>query len=137
MPYVPLLLPLLRGAYVEGWGQGWTIVDLLYYAPCTMTTVGYGDLVPASDSISRIATAFIMPASAFALASMLGRYAALSARRRATRVRQAVMDRGLRASAAGAHAWQGVRDRAYAIGQLGWTQAYAAGADTAGADARP
>jgi len=98
MPYVPLLLPFLLGAYVEGRGQGWTIVDLLYYAACTMTTVGYGDLVPASDGISRMAAAFFVPASAFALASMLGRYAALSARRRATRARRAVMDRGLRAS---------------------------------------
>lgn len=35
--------------------EGWTIIDALYFSIMTMSTVGYGDLVPTTD-ISKVFT---------------------------------------------------------------------------------
>lgn len=51
-----LLLSLLIGSsifYSEY--EGWSLVDALYFSVMTMSTVGYGDLVPTND-ISKIFT---------------------------------------------------------------------------------
>jgi voltage-gated potassium channel len=37
--------------------EGWSVVDSLYFTAMTVTTVGYGDLVPTTD-ISKIFTVF-------------------------------------------------------------------------------
>ena len=97
LPYMPLLVPFLIGAYFEGRDQNWTFVDILYYATCTITTIGYGDLSPDSGT-PRIIAIFFVPMSAFALASMLSKYAALVGERRIIRAQRAILQRGLRMS---------------------------------------
>ena len=39
--------------------QGWTVIDGIYFSVVTMTTVGYGDLTPATDD-GKIATIIFM-----------------------------------------------------------------------------
>lgn len=38
------------------WFEHWSIIDSLYFAVCTFTTIGYGDMFPSSDA-SRLFTA--------------------------------------------------------------------------------
>lgn len=95
LPHLPLLVPFLLGAYIEGRDQNWSLVDLLYYATCTISTVGFGDLAP-DDPVSRMVAVFFVPMSAFALASILSRYATLAAERRVAEAQQTIVHRGLR-----------------------------------------
>jgi hypothetical protein len=39
------------------WFERWTVIDSLYFAVCTFTTIGYGDLVPKDDA-GRLFTTF-------------------------------------------------------------------------------
>ncbi len=53
-----IMLLLISGStvfYVRQ--EGWSIIDALYFSVMTMSTVGYGDLVP-STNISKIFTIF-------------------------------------------------------------------------------
>ena len=44
-----ILLTLLAGATLFYWSiEGWSIIDSLYFSVMTMSTIGYGDLVPTS-----------------------------------------------------------------------------------------
>ena len=42
------LLTLITGTLFYRWSEGWGIVDALYFSVVTLTTIGYGDLVPTS-----------------------------------------------------------------------------------------
>lgn len=51
-----LLLMLLVGGALFYWEvEGWSVLDALYFCIMTMSTVGYGDLVPTSP-LSKIFT---------------------------------------------------------------------------------
>ena len=44
-----LLLTLLAGSTVFYWRmEGWSIIDSMYFSVMTMSTIGYGDLVPTT-----------------------------------------------------------------------------------------
>ena len=50
--------------------EGWSWVDSFYFTVCTVTTVGYGDLVPSTD-VSRLFTAiYALAGVSLALASL-------------------------------------------------------------------
>eukprot|EP00814_Leptocylindrus_danicus_P010967 CAMPEP_0116018690 /NCGR_PEP_ID=MMETSP0321-20121206/8795_1 /TAXON_ID=163516 /ORGANISM="Leptocylindrus danicus var. danicus, Strain B650" /LENGTH=433 /DNA_ID=CAMNT_0003489125 /DNA_START=46 /DNA_END=1347 /DNA_ORIENTATION=- len=97
MPYLLLIIPFLLGAAFEGRDQNWTFIDTLYYTICTITTVGYGDLSP-DDAYSRMFAVFFVPMSAFALASVLSKFAAFSAERKIMKTQESIIYRGLRMS---------------------------------------
>eukprot|EP00816_Leptocylindrus_hargravesii_P012000 CAMPEP_0196823176 /NCGR_PEP_ID=MMETSP1362-20130617/86454_1 /TAXON_ID=163516 /ORGANISM="Leptocylindrus danicus, Strain CCMP1856" /LENGTH=427 /DNA_ID=CAMNT_0042202967 /DNA_START=71 /DNA_END=1354 /DNA_ORIENTATION=+ len=97
MPYLLLIIPFLLGAAFEGRDQNWTFIDTLYYTICTITTVGYGDLSP-DDAYSRLFAVFFVPMSAFALASVLSKFAAFSAERKIIKAQESIVYRGLRMS---------------------------------------
>lgn len=63
---------LISGSLFYSAIEGWSLVDSLYFCVMTMTTIGYGDLVPSSD-FSKIFTVLY----AF---SSIGIFVALAAR---------------------------------------------------------
>ena len=48
---------LLVGAYIYQNLEGWSFLDSIYFVVVTVTTLGYGDLVPSS-SVGKVFTIF-------------------------------------------------------------------------------
>lgn len=48
---------IISGTIIYSQLEGWNLVDSLYFTVMTLTTIGYGDLVP-SYSLSRLFTVF-------------------------------------------------------------------------------
>mmetsp|Transcript_3156 Transcript_3156/g.4958 ORF Transcript_3156/g.4958 Transcript_3156/m.4958 type:complete len:381 (+) Transcript_3156:58-1200(+) len=96
-PYAYLLVPFLLSAWLEGRNQDWTIIDTLYFAVCTITTIGYGDLSP-NTKLSRIVAIFFIPFSVFALASIFGSVVAFAAERKTMKEQESILHRGFRLS---------------------------------------
>jgi voltage-gated potassium channel len=70
---VTALLSLIAiGTVTYHYLEDWSWVSSFYFTVCTLTTIGYGDLVPTSDA-SRLFTAF------FALAGVTIAFTSLSA----------------------------------------------------------
>lgn len=42
------LLTLMTGTFFYRWSEGWGLVDALDFSVVTLTTIGYGDLVPTT-----------------------------------------------------------------------------------------
>lgn len=60
---VSLFIVMLVGTIFYRVIEGWNWVDAFYFTGITVTTVGYGDLVPTHD-ISKISTVFFAMAGA-------------------------------------------------------------------------
>ena len=50
-----MIMLLVSGSVFYVFNEGWSIIDALYFCVMTMSTVGYGDLLPSND-ISKIFT---------------------------------------------------------------------------------
>lgn len=50
-----MIMLLVSGSVFYVLNEGWSIIDALYFCVMTMSTVGYGDLLPSND-ISKIFT---------------------------------------------------------------------------------
>ena len=55
---VAIGLLLVAGTFYFSWAEGWSIVDSLYFSSATITTLGYGDFVPTSDTTKLVATVY-------------------------------------------------------------------------------
>ena len=55
--FVLIFALLVFGTFAYNIIEGWTYVDSLYFTAMTVTTVGYGDLVPSTDA-SKLFTVF-------------------------------------------------------------------------------
>jgi voltage-gated potassium channel len=65
-----LLTLIAAGTVVYRYLEGWSWIDSFYFTVCTVTTVGYGDLIPSSE-ISRLFTAlYALAGVSLALASL-------------------------------------------------------------------
>jgi len=57
---------------VNGHGGGLSVLDAFYYATVTVTTTGYGDVVPASESARLVTTLIITPLRVLFLILLVG-----------------------------------------------------------------
>ncbi len=52
-----VIITLLIGTLFYNFVEGWNVLDSMYFSVITLTTVGYGDLVPITDA-GKIFTSF-------------------------------------------------------------------------------
>ena len=55
-----LLALLIFGAIYFSWAEGWSLIDSFYFSAATITTLGYGDLVPTHDASKIVATVYAL-----------------------------------------------------------------------------
>ena len=68
------ILIVILGSYAYTHLEGWSLLDSIYFVVITLTTIGYGDLVPMTNlgKIFTIFFSFFGIAFAFYLFSMMG-----------------------------------------------------------------
>mmetsp|Transcript_64833 Transcript_64833/g.154783 ORF Transcript_64833/g.154783 Transcript_64833/m.154783 type:complete len:455 (+) Transcript_64833:290-1654(+) len=68
---------ILGGAVVFAWVESWTLLEGVYFASVTLTTVGYGDMTPTSHTSRWLATIYILvgvPTAACLVSSLSSKY---------------------------------------------------------------
>jgi len=58
--FLVILFFIFLGVVVFSAIESWSIVDSLYFTVSTMTTVGFGDIVPTHDTSKLLATFYMM-----------------------------------------------------------------------------
>jgi len=74
--YIPIFVGALFFYLYSAEDQGLTFIDSMYFATVTCTSVGYGDIVPLSDS-GRIFMTFYMLVSTILIGGVLGEFITL------------------------------------------------------------
>lgn len=70
--FVALLAYVDRGGYADSAGNGLSLLDSFYYATVTVTTTGYGDISPQSESARLMTTLLVTPARVLFLIVLVG-----------------------------------------------------------------
>jgi len=72
-----MVLLVILGTSFFMYSEGWSLVDAIYFTGMTITTVGYGDIVPTHDSSKMVATAYAVvsiPIAIFAFGILAENY---------------------------------------------------------------
>jgi voltage-gated potassium channel len=72
LAFVTLIAYVDRDGYRDVNDDGVSFLDALYYATVSVTTTGYGDITPASDSARLLTTIFVTPARVLFLIVLVG-----------------------------------------------------------------
>jgi len=59
LPFIALGV-ILAGTVFYWIAEDWTLIEALYFAVVTLTTVGYGDLSPTSDLVRLVTVFYIL-----------------------------------------------------------------------------
>ena len=70
--FVALLAYLDRGSYQDAAGNAVSLIDAFYYATVSITTTGYGDVIPVTDRARLVTTLLITPARILFLIILVG-----------------------------------------------------------------
>lgn len=70
--FVALVAYADRGGYRDAAGDEMSLLDAFYYATVSITTTGYGDVIPISDSARFLTTVLITPARILFLILLVG-----------------------------------------------------------------
>ncbi len=65
--YILLVLWIIVGALVFSYLEGWQFLDALYFSVISITTVGYGDLVPSTPAGKFFTVVFLLVGVGLAL----------------------------------------------------------------------
>jgi voltage-gated potassium channel len=94
--FVAIVTWLGRDGYVDVDGGGVTLLDAFYYATVTVTTTGYGDVRPESETARLVTTVLVTPARVLFLIVLVGTTLELLAERTRAAYRLARWRRTLR-----------------------------------------
>jgi len=70
--FVAMLAYLDRGSYKDAAGDDVSLIDAFYYATVSITTTGYGDVIPVTDRARVVTTLLITPARILFLIILVG-----------------------------------------------------------------
>ncbi len=96
LTFVALLVWLGRDGYVDAAEDGVSLLDAFYYATVSVTTTGYGDIRPESDSARLVTTLLVTPCRVLFLILLVGTTLELLAERTRERYELRRWRRGLR-----------------------------------------
>lgn len=73
---VILLILLFAGSFVYSYIEGWAYLDSLYFTVVTLTTIGYGDIIPQTitGKVFTMFFSFFGIAMVFYFFSIIGKY---------------------------------------------------------------
>lgn len=92
---VAALTYIERDGYVDPEGGGISVLDAFYYSTVTVTTTGYGDIRPVSESARLVTTLLVTPARVLFLIVLVGTTLEILAERTRVAYRVARWRRGL------------------------------------------
>lgn len=70
--FIAVIVTLQRNGYQDGSDDDVSILDAIYYASVSVTTTGFGDITPVSDSARLVDVVFVTPARILFLVLLVG-----------------------------------------------------------------